>query len=158
MEYFLGIDIGTTSVKSIAFSKEGKTMYESSISYPIHHPFPDWSEQDPEEIFRALVKTVENILQELHPQVPALCSFCSAMHSLIAVDKKGLAVSPSIIWADNRAAGISAGIHKANRAKTLYEHTGLPIHAMSPFCKLLWLKENQKEIFDKAYKLSLIHI
>jgi gluconokinase len=152
MEYFLGVDIGTTSVKTIAFSKEGKTLCESSISYPIHHPYPDWSEQDPEEIVRALVKTVENILQELHPQVPVLCSFCSAMHSLIAVDKKGMAISPSIIWADNRAAGISTGIHKTNRAKALYEHTGLPIHAMSPFCKLLWLKENQKDLFDRAYK------
>jgi gluconokinase len=152
MEYFLGIDIGTTSVKSIAFSKEGKTLCESSIAYPIRHPFPDWSEQDPEEIVRALVKTVENILQELHPQLPVLLGFCSAMHSLIAVDKKGMAISPSIIWADNRAAGISAGIHKANRAKVLYEHTGLPIHAMSPFCKLLWLRENQKELFEQAYK------
>ena len=74
------------------------------------------------------------------------------MHSLIAVDKTGMAISPSIIWADNRAAGISAAIHQANRAKVLYEHTGLPIHAMSPFCKLLWLKKNQKELFDKAYK------
>jgi gluconokinase len=152
MEYFLGIDIGTTSVKSIAFSKEGKSLCESSISYPIFHPFSDWSEQNPEEIVRALVKTVENILQELHPQLPVLLSFCSAMHSLIAVDKTGMAISPSIIWADNRAAGISAAIHRANRAKVLYEHTGLPIHAMSPFCKLLWLKENQKELFDKAYK------
>ena len=96
MEYFLGIDIGTTSVKSIAFSKEGKSLCESSISYPIYHPFPDWSEQDPEEIVRALLKTVENILQELHPQLPVLLSFCSAMHSLIAVDKRGMAISPSI--------------------------------------------------------------
>ncbi|HET7000515.1 MAG TPA: gluconokinase [Puia sp.] len=152
MEYFLGIDIGTTSVKSVAFSKEGKTLCESSISYPIHHPFPEWSEQDPEEIVRALVKTVENILQELHPQVPVLCSFCSAMHSLIAVDKKGMAISPSIIWADNRAADISTLIHKENRAKVFYELTGLPVHAMSPFCKLLWLKENQKELFNRAYK------
>jgi gluconokinase len=152
MEYFLGIDIGTTSVKSIAFSKEGKSLCESSISYPIRHPFPDWSEQDPEEVLRALIKTVENILQELHPHLPLLCSFCSAMHSLIAVDKKGLAISPSIIWADNRAAAISSGIHKANRAKELYDHTGLPVHAMSPFCKLLWLKDNQKELFDRAYK------
>src|SRR5579872_3443194 len=101
MEYFLGIDIGTTSVKSIAFSRDGKTLYESSISYPIHHPRPEWSEQDPEEICQALVKTVENILHALHPRLPVLCSFCSAMHSIIAIDKNGMAISPSIIWADN---------------------------------------------------------
>jgi gluconokinase len=152
MEYFLGIDIGTTSVKSIAFSKEGKSLYESSVSYAIHHPFPEWSEQDPEEIVRALIKSVENILQKFHPQVPVLCSFCSAMHSLIAVDKNGRAISPSIIWADNRAAGIASEIIRANRAKQFYEHTGLPIHAMSPFCKLLWLKENQRDLFERAHK------
>jgi gluconokinase len=152
MEYFLGIDIGTTSVKSVAFSKDGKAFCEYSVSYPIKHPFPDWSEQDPEEIVKAVIKTVENILQELSPHLPVVCSFCSAMHSLIVIDQKGNAISPSIIWADNRAAGIAAQIHKENRAKLLYEHTGLPIHAMSPFCKLLWLKENQKELFNKAFK------
>src|ERR1700681_1542068 len=152
MEYFLGIDIGTTSVKSIAFSKEGKTLYEYSVSYPIKHPFPDWSEQDPEEITNAVIKTVENILQELTPHLPVLCSFCSAMHSLIAVDQKGSAISPSIIWADNRAAGIAAQIFKDGREQVFYSRTGLPIHAMSPFCKLLWFKEKQTELFNKAYK------
>jgi gluconokinase len=152
MEYFLGIDIGTTSVKSVAFSNDGKTLFEHSVSYPIKHPFPDWSEQDPDEITAAVIKTVEYILRDLSPHIPALCSFSSAMHSLIAVDKKGNAISPSIIWADNRANEIAARIHRENRAKRLYELTGLPVHAMSPFCKLQWLRENQEEIFNKAYK------
>ncbi len=152
MEYFLGIDIGTTSVKSVAFSSTGKTICEHAISYPIKHPFPDWSEQDPEEIAESVFKTVENILRDLSPHIPRLCCFSSAMHSLIAVDKKGHAISPSIIWADNRANEMAARIHRDNQANRFYELTGLPVHAMSPFCKLLWLKENQKDIFDKAYK------
>jgi len=152
MEYFLGIDIGTTSVKTIAFSREGKSITEQSIAYPIGHPFPEWSEQNPEEIFQALYKTVEKILQELSPHLPVLCSFSSAMHSLIVVDRSGTAISPSIIWADNRAADEAEKIHAEKKAWTLYEHTGLPVHAMSPFCKLLWLRENQKELFDRAYK------
>ena len=65
MEYFLGIDIGTTSVKTIAFSGEGKIISEQAIAYPTSHPFPEWSEQDPEEICQAVFKTVEKILQEL---------------------------------------------------------------------------------------------
>ncbi len=152
MEYFLGIDIGTTSVKSVAFSREGKTLGEFSISYPIQHPHPDWSEQDPEEILRAVIKTVENILRELSPYLPRLCSFCSAMHSLIAVDSSGKAISPSIIWADNRAAGIASRIHAANGAQEFYQRTGLPVHAMSPFCKLQWMKENKTDLFNRAYK------
>jgi len=152
MEYFLGIDIGTTSVKSVAFSREGKTLVEYSVSYPIHHPNPDWSEQDPEEITGAIVKTVENILCNLSPHLPRLCSFCSAMHSLIAMDEMGNAISPSIIWADNRAAGIAAQIQRENRAQEFYSRTGLPIHAMSPFCKLQWLKEKQNNLFNRASK------
>jgi gluconokinase len=152
MEYFLGLDIGTTSVKAVAFSRDGKTLCEHAVSYPIKHPFPEWSEQDPEEIALALFKTVENILQDLSPDIPVLCCFSSAMHSLIAVDQTGRAISPSIIWADNRATDIAARIHAQNRAMSFYSRTGLPVHAMSPFCKLQWLKENQKAIFNKAYK------
>jgi gluconokinase len=152
MEYFIGIDIGTTSVKSIAFSREGKTLCEQAISYPIKHPFPDWSEQDPDEIATAVFKSVENILTDLSPQVPRLCCFSSAMHSLIAVDGEGRAISPSIIWADNRANEIAARIHRDNQAQTFYKLTGLPVHAMSPFCKLQWLKVNQGDIFNKAFK------
>ena len=152
MEYFLGIDIGTTSVKAVAFYRDGKTVLESSVSYPIYHPFPEWSEQDPEIIYAALVKTVEYILQELSPDVPVLCSFSSAMHSLIAVDRTGRAISPSIIWADNRATSYASRIHAEHQAEEFYRRTGLPVHAMSPFCKLQWLKDNQSEIFSNAYK------
>jgi gluconokinase len=152
MEYFLGIDIGTTSVKTIAFSREGKTIAEESVSYSISHPFPEWSEQDPEEIFRAFQQTVEKILQKLTPNFPVLCSFCSAMHSLIAINSSGTALSPAIIWADNRAAGNAEKIHVEKKAWSLYQKTGLPVHAMSPFCKLLWLRENQKNLFDDAFK------
>ncbi len=152
MEYFLGIDIGTTSVKSIAFSRDGEILCGHSVSYPIRHPFPDWSEQDPEEISAALVKTVENILQELSPYIPKLCCFSSAMHSLIAVDSKGRAISPSIIWADNRAADIAAQIHAENKAQDFYIRTGLPVHAMSPFCKLQWIRRHQPDLFEAVHK------
>jgi gluconokinase len=152
MEYFLGVDIGTTSVKSIAFSGDGKTLCKHSLAYPIKHNHPDWSEQDPDEILRAVINTVENILRDLSPHIPQLCCFSSAMHSLIAVNKEGNPISPSIIWADNRAKDIAARIHSRNEAQTFYNITGLPVHAMSPFCKLQWLKENQTEIFDNAFK------
>ena len=152
MEYFLGIDIGTTSVKSVAFSREAKTYCEHSISYPIQHPKPDWSEQAPEEIFRAVIQTVENILRDLSPHLPRLCSFCSAMHSLIAVDYSGSAISPSIIWADNRAAVVAERIRNGRNGQEFYTRTGLPVHAMSPLCKLIWMKENQADLFNRAYK------
>lgn len=152
MEYFLGIDIGTTSVKSIAFSKEGASLCEHTISYTTRHPHPDWSEQDPEEISQAVFSTVENILRDLSPSIPVCCSFSAAMHSLIAIDQEGRALTASMIWSDNRSKLYAEKIHAQNRAMSLYERTGLPVHAMSPFCKLQWLRENQPEVFRKAHK------
>lgn len=152
MEYFLGVDIGTTSVKTIAFSSAGKALYEQSISYPTVHPFPDRSEQNPEQIAEAVFKTVENMLQLTSPSIPLSIGFSSAMHSLIAVDSKGKALSPCLIWADNRAASVAENIHKQNIAGKIYQLTGVPVHAMSPFCKLLWIREQEPELYQSAHK------
>jgi gluconokinase len=149
MEYFLGIDIGTTAVKTVAFSSAGKVLGEQSCSYSMLHPMPGWSEQDPEEIAGAVFKCVENILQHFrHP--PQLISFSAAMHSLIAVDEEGLPLSNCLIWADNRADGIAGRIIREQRAESYYQKTGVRVHAMSPFCKLLWWRENDPLLFKKA--------
>ncbi len=152
MDYFLGIDIGTTSVKAIAFSGDGKVLFEQSGVYVMTHPKPDWSEQDPEEIAKAVFQSVENILLHFQQKPPVLLSFSAAMHSLIAVNDQGLPVSKCIIWADNRAADIASRFHKEQKAAAVYHKTGVPVHAMTPFCKLLWLKENDPLLFQKAYK------
>jgi gluconokinase len=57
-----------------------------------------------------------------------------------------------MIWADNRAAGIAAKIRNSGDGQEFYRRTGLPIHAMSPLCKLIWLQENQADLFNRAYK------
>jgi gluconokinase len=151
MDYFLGIDIGTTAVKSVAFSADGKVWFEQSIAYAMSHPQPDRSEQDPDEIVNSLFQSVENILQ--HFQLPpVLLSFSSAMHSLIVIDEKGVPLSKCIIWADNRAADIASRLHQEEKAAAYYQKTGVPVHAMSPFCKLLWLRENDPLLFRRAFK------
>jgi len=63
MEYFIGIDIGTTSVKAVAFSREGYPLYELSVPCSTVHPFPGWSEQDPEDWFQKGAAGDENETQ-----------------------------------------------------------------------------------------------
>ncbi|MDP4251892.1 MAG: gluconokinase [Bacteroidota bacterium] len=151
LDYYLGVDIGTSSVKAIAFNASGQVLYEQSRGYAMFHPAPDRSEQDPEEIVHALFQCVENNLQHFQ-QPPELISFSSAMHSLMAIDEEGHPITKCIIWADNRAADIASRLHKENRAASFYFKTGVPVHAMSPFCKLLWLKENDPLLIQKAFK------
>ena len=74
------------------------------------------------------------------------------MHSLIAVDEKGKALTNCILWSDNRSAGVASALHLKGSAKNIYQRSGVPVHAMSPLCKINWLKENDPELFKKTNK------
>ena len=152
MDYYLGIDIGTTSSKAIAFSVTGEVIASCSFDYEMNHPQPNRSEQNPNEIFEAVLKGIEKVVNEMSRQLPVFISFSAAMHSVIAVDEKGKLLSQCIIWADNRADIIAEKLRNSEKGRRFYSASGVPIHSMSPLCKLLWFKENQPYIFNTAYK------
>ncbi|HEX8357165.1 MAG TPA: gluconokinase [Segetibacter sp.] len=152
MNYYLGIDIGTTSAKAVAFSETGEVIGSFSTAYEMCHPEPNRSEQDPDEILAAVVLGINQVLKEFAPHNPSFISFSAAMHSLIAVDVKGRLLTQCIIWADNRANEVAEKLRSSREGVGFYHSTGVPIHAMSPLCKLIWLKENRAEIFNAAFK------
>lgn len=150
--YYLGVDIGTTSAKTVAFSAKGQIIANFSFGYTMQHPAPDRNEQNPKEIFTAVKNGINKVVQTLAPGVPLFISFSSAMHSLIAVDNNGDLLTQCIIWADNRADIIAGQLRNSNTGKHFYHLSGVPVHAMSPLCKLLWLKQHQSEVFNSAFK------
>ena len=151
MAYIIGADIGTTNVKAVAFSLKGEILGDHSEEYPMSHPHPDWSEQDPDEIVRAVEYCIQTVVKKCraHGDVLGL-SFSAAMHSLIALDAGGKPLSQSIIWADNRSAAIANALRETREGRRIYKNNGTPIHAMAPVCKLLWLRENDPKLFKKA--------
>ena len=151
MNYYLGIDIGTTSAKAVAFSEKAEVLSSISYEYSMQHPQPDRSEQDPDEIFSAVVKGINEVLQTMSPFSPLFVSFSAAMHSFIAVDVAGSLLTQCIIWADNRADCIARDLKLTEQGKYCYDVSGVPVHSMSPLCKLLWFKENEPAVFISAY-------
>jgi len=154
MPYIIGCDVGTTNVKSVAFdSVSGNILTSHSESYEMQHPQPDWSEQDPEEIFLSACKTIKTVTEACKDKGELLgVSFSAAMHSVLALDKNGRHLTNLIIWADNRSSEIALKLRVSPVGKKIYHSNGTPIHAMTPFCKLLWLKKNQSEVFRKTSK------
>jgi gluconokinase len=147
--YFTGIDIGTTSTKAVVFDVSGKVLAQKSIAYEMFHPKPNWSEQNPDEIYEAVTQCLafldkRSLLETL--------SFSSAMHSIMAVDITGKPLTNLIVWADNRAIKIANDLKNSYLGKEIYAETGTPIHPFSFLCKILWLKEHEPEIFEKAHK------
>lgn len=154
-QYILGIDIGTGSTKGVALNLNGVVLASSQHHYPIYQPHPNYSEQNPELIWDAFVQCVQDVVQQLK-QAPQAISFSSAMHSLIPVDDKGAALSQMITWADVRSEEIAERIRTSAEGETIYKETGTPIHPMSPLCKLIWLRENEADLFNKTYKFVSI--
>ena len=152
MRYYLGIDIGTGSSKAIAFTGSGKILCSHALGYQMLHPQIGWCEQDPDHILNAVVGSINKVLDQLSPSPPLFISFSSVLHSLIAVDKDGALLTNNIIWADNRAADLAHDLGNTSVGKSFYHATGVPVHCMSPFSKLLWLKQYRHDLFERAYK------
>ncbi|MGM0880608.1 MAG: gluconokinase [Bacillota bacterium] len=157
-KYVIGVDIGTTSTKSVLFTVKGAIVASHGIEYPLHSPSPAIAEQDPDEIFNAVLGTIGEAIAKSNVQPnDILCvSFSSAMHSVIAVDKQGAPLTKCITWADNRSMEWTNKIKNEWNGHEIYLRTGTPIHPMSPLSKLTWLRHDHKELFDSTYKFISI--
>jgi gluconokinase len=156
--YIIGIDIGTTSTKAVLFTAKGNTVCSYAVGYSLYTPTNGAAEQDPGEIFSAVITTVRKVIanSQIEPTQLIGLSFSAAMHSLIAVDAEGKLLSKSITWADNRSARWAERIKQEQHGHEIYLRTGTPIHSMSPFVKLVWLRNEHPEIFEKTAKFISI--
>ncbi|KYG29632.1 gluconokinase [Alkalihalobacillus trypoxylicola] len=155
--YMIGVDIGTTSTKAVLFNGNGSAINQATVEYPLFSTKVGMAEQDPKEIFRA-VQYVMKKCQQIHSDqliTISFVSFSSAMHSLMAVDKEGEPLTRLITWADQRASSVMDSLEE-NEALQIYQRTGTPIHPMSPFIKLRWLKNEYPDMFQSADKFISI--
>jgi gluconokinase len=158
MQVIIGVDMGTSGTKAIAFTSDGKVTANAYVSYNPVKSAPGHHELDPEVLFNAVITVIEIVAQ----QIKALSgniegiSFSAAMHSLIAVDKTGRPLTNVITWADARSTVFADALKKTAAGNDIYRHTGTPIHPMSPLCKIMWIGENQPEIFKTTHKFISI--
>ncbi|MFC0181811.1 gluconate kinase, FGGY family [Pseudarcicella hirudinis] len=151
--FLIGLDIGTTSTKAVAFDLEGNTLAQHSVGYAYFQPKEDRREQNPEEIFTAVVEVLSTVRKKVEQtHLLAGVSFSSVMHSLMLVDEKGLPLTNLITWADNRSVEEADALNASGSGLDFYKINGTATHPMSPLCKLLWFKKNEPKLFEKAYK------
>ncbi len=147
------LDIGTTNVKAFAFSDAGEVWAVAERRNQTISPQLDRSEQDPEAILQHLREVLDEALSEAKQQEPIRgLVFSSAMHGLLAVDTAGRPLTNIWLWSDLRAAQLATTLRYNNIGLDIYERTGVPIHPMSPLLKIIWLRQNEPEIFAKTHK------
>lgn len=148
----LGIDIGTTSTKAVLFSEHGEVIQHENIGYPLYTPDISTAEQNPEEIFSAVLQSIANIMKNHSDKNLSFASFSSAMHSVIAMDEDHQPLTPVITWADNRSEAWARKIKDELNGHEVYKRTGTPIHPMSPLSKIAWIVNERPEIARKTKK------
>ena len=145
----IGVDIGTTSTKSVAYGSGGRPGASSSVGYPLHEPAAGYAEQDPQQILEAVITTIAEVVASTDRPVAGL-SFSSAMHSLIGLDPLGTPLTPSVTWADSRASPQAERLRASPRGLALHRRTGTPVHPMSPLTKLIWFREQEPKLFEQV--------
>lgn len=148
----LGIDIGTTSTKAVLFTDKGEVIQTENIGYPLYTPDISTAEQNPDEIFQAILQAITNIMKQHSQKQLLFISFSSAMHSVIAMDENDQPITPCITWADNRSEAWAHKIKTELNGLAIYQRTGTPIHPMSPLSKITWLVNEHPEIAQKTKK------
>jgi gluconokinase len=159
MKCIITIELGTNAVRVIAFDLNGHVIGSLKGYYPTFHTEPDYSEQDPEQIFITMLYVLKNLLNEsIHPKkfrVACIC-FSASMHSLITVDKNGSPIGNAMTWGDNRAKREAQELKNTALGKKIYTATGTPIHPMSPLVKIPWIRHNEKDRFKQTAKFLSI--
>jgi gluconokinase len=160
----LAVDLGTTSAKvlavrsgrltSLGSGADGLIAARAERGYPLLSPKPGYAEQDPDLIARSVEEAVREAVEAAGcgPSGVLAVSFSTAMHALIAVDATGRALTPSITWADLRAAKHARRLRESGEGAAITARTGVPVHAMTPLAKLLWLQEREPELFRQAHR------
>jgi gluconokinase len=153
-KWFIGIDVGTGSCKSIVVDEQARVLGFSSAEYSRLQVQDRWQEQDPVGLLKAMVVSAKNAVAEsgVQPKACAGLSVGGALHSLIALDVHGDPLTGVITWADARAVEQSKALKRLPVAQRLYQETGCPVHASYPVYKILWLREKRREIFEKAWR------
>lgn len=154
-KYLIAHDLGTSSNKASLFSTEGKLVRSYTVPYDTHFFHKNYAEQNTEDWWRAVCTATKKIVEEIDPEDVLAISFSSQMQACIVVDKDGNALRPAIIWADQRGEDQAKQLESKVGYNRMYELNGHRVSASYSIEKLMWIRDNEPEIYAKTYKMLL---
>src|SRR4051812_29959668 len=146
----LGLDLGTTSAKAVAFDSDGRVCGQAETGYPLLEPEHGHAEQDPDRVVDAALDVLRDAAAAARDRGAEIAGIgiSTAMHALYGVGEDTRPVTPLITWADTRAADEAERLRREH--PELHDRTGTPLHPMSPLPKLMWLREHEPDAFGAA--------
>jgi xylulokinase len=155
LEYFLGIDVGTTACKSIVFDSKGSVIRKDFLEYDINVPRRGWAEQDAKLICKAVATTVKRATKRVSKDIVAIG--VGGQLAFVLMDKNGKALYPCITWMDRRAVSQSKYLKFQIDEEKIYQITGRRPDPEMGACKILWLKENKPNVYERCHKIVTLN-
>ncbi len=149
----IGVDLGTTSIKAIAFLPDGTQLAKVTTPTKTHYPRPSWAYYEPDEIWQAICAVLSKLMADLERDiVPVAITFASMAEAAVPLDAKGEPTYPIITWFDRRTLPQAEWWQAEIGHDTTALITGLPIKPVFGILKLLWLRDNEPEAFKRTEK------
>lgn len=161
MQTLLGIDLGTTGVKAALFAADdGHVVSDAFVDYELYHPHPGWAEQQPADWWQATVSAIRSCLTDAAKHGAAAedvrgLGLSGQMHGVVLLDSEQQVLRPCIIWADQRSDEQCRWITEKVGASQLIDYVSNPALTGFSAPKLLWIRDNEPEIFARAKTMLL---
>lgn len=157
MNYLIGIDIGTSGTKTVLFDIDGNTVSSALKEYPMAQPNIGWAEQNPEDWWDATYNTLKDVIEKSGIDSKDIkgIGLSGQMHGLVLLDEDNKVLRPSIIWCDQRTDKECKEITELIGKERLIEITANPALTGFTASKILWVRNNEPEIYKKVAKILL---
>jgi xylulokinase len=155
--HFLGIDTSTTSSKALLIDERGEVIAVASAAHTLQTPKPLWSEQSPLEWWEAVSASIRSVLEKAGvagDRIGAV-GLTGQMHGLVLLDEAGYVLRPAILWNDQRTQSQCDEIHQIIGKERFIQITGNVALTGFTAPKILWVKENEPEIYGRASHVLL---
>ncbi len=149
---YIGIDLGTSSVKILLMAKDGQIVDEATQEYPVYYPKTNWAEQIPEDWWQGTLNALKMLIannQDIKSEIKGI-GFSGQMHGMVALNASGEVLTPAIIWCDQRTSEECDEITRHFGQETLSELVGNK--ALTGFTgpKILWIKKHFPDVFENV--------
>ena len=152
--YYIGVDLGTSALKLVMMKGNGELVKTVSKEYPLYFPRSGWSEQNPTDWFLAVKEGLKELAACADEKIAGI-SFGGQMHGLVILDKDDNVLRPAILWNDGRSTEETDYLNNSIGKEKLSKLTANIAFAGFTAPKILWVKNNEPEIFAKISKIML---
>lgn len=157
MSYILGVDCGTSGTKTVLFDEKGTVISSKTIEYPMYQPKNGYAEQNPQDWADAMVNTIKAVMTTSGVKKEDIkgIGISGQMHGLVMLDKNNNVLRNSIIWCDQRTAAEVEEMNRVVGREKLVEITANPALTGWTAAKILWVKNNEPDIYEKCAHILL---